>query len=355
MRILGFAGTAKNTGKTTTALQILDLSRQAGLQNALTSIGYDGENLDHVTGLPKPRYLLSPGDLMATADSCLQLGTAAYKIIETTPIRTILGQIVIARVTRAGYGVLAGPNRSTDLLRVYEIFSRLQSDLVIADGALNRLVPLISTDGLVLSTGAALDERIPVVADHAAMLVELMHSPLWKGPAQSTHAISLGWDHHDTIHLSVGSLLTAEIVLEAVHFSPRSPQRLSIPGACGPKLLIQLLANPKFNELNQIILADPLKAIASGTPQSWMEVKQELERRQGQLFVERLVPVHLLTVNPFFPRFYANSWQYEAGEVDKIELLSAVRQKVQSIPVVDIRQPPLPDLLALVGLQRKMK
>jgi hypothetical protein len=353
MRIIGFAGTAKNTGKTTTALQILDLSHQAGLQNALTSIGYDGENLDHVTGLPKPRYFLSPGDLMATADSCLEIGTAGYEIVEKTPIHTILGQIVIARVTQAGFGVLAGPNRSADLQRVYDIFDRLHTDLVFADGALNRLVPLISTDGLVLSTGAALDERIELIAEHAGALVDLIHSPRWEGSIPGGATINLGWDHSASIALSTGSLLTPDTVMEAVRLSPKSPQQLFIPGACKPQILTQLLAEKEFSDLNQVILESPLKAIASGSPQLWKTVIQELERRQGQLFMERILPVHLLTVNPFFPRFHVSTWQYEADEVDKIELLSAVRQKVKSIPVFDIRQPPLPDLLALVGLRGK--
>ena len=64
--ILGIAGTAKNTGKTTTTNAILACLRKRGIAVFLTSIGYDGENLDNVTGLPKPKIPVEPGDIIAT-------------------------------------------------------------------------------------------------------------------------------------------------------------------------------------------------------------------------------------------------------------------------------------------------
>lgn len=109
MHTIGFAGTAKNTGKTTAALQVLDRAAEAGLCLAVTSIGYDGEQRDHVTGLPKPRYALPAGTLLATAEQTLPV-CGRLEILETSPIRTILGQVVIARMTEPGPAALAGPN-----------------------------------------------------------------------------------------------------------------------------------------------------------------------------------------------------------------------------------------------------
>ena len=164
---IGFAGTAKNTGKTTAALHILGLARSAGLHCGLTSIGYDGENKDNITGLPKPRYFLHPGTILATAESCLKGGSAACRVIERTGVQTVLGPVLVAEVTGPGLVVLAGPNRQSDLRVVFQRFSGLGIDLALVDGAFNRIVPLAATDGLVLSTGAALDERIPTLAAHA--------------------------------------------------------------------------------------------------------------------------------------------------------------------------------------------
>ena len=115
MRTIGFAGTAKNTGKTTAALHVLNCCTTAGLTTALTSIGYDGESLDTVTDLPKPRYYLPAGSLLATAERCVMGSSAQLDILENTGIQTVLGTVLVARVRQPGFVVLAGPNRETDL------------------------------------------------------------------------------------------------------------------------------------------------------------------------------------------------------------------------------------------------
>jgi molybdopterin-guanine dinucleotide biosynthesis protein len=73
---LGIAGTAKNTGKTTATAAIIQELRTRGVGFYLTSIGYDGENIDNVTGLPKPKLRVEPGDVVATAERCLAVSTA---------------------------------------------------------------------------------------------------------------------------------------------------------------------------------------------------------------------------------------------------------------------------------------
>ena len=115
MKTIGFVGTAKNTGKTTAALHVLNLVSEAGIVTALTSIGYDGENTDHITGLPKPRYYAEKGMLVATAEPCLRYGSATMTVPVHTGLHTILGEIVIATVAEPGYVVLAGPNRRVDI------------------------------------------------------------------------------------------------------------------------------------------------------------------------------------------------------------------------------------------------
>jgi molybdopterin-guanine dinucleotide biosynthesis protein len=56
MLSLGVLGTAKNTGKTTTLNALLKCLSEKLL--ALTSIGFDGEDLDHITCLPKPNVFV---------------------------------------------------------------------------------------------------------------------------------------------------------------------------------------------------------------------------------------------------------------------------------------------------------
>ncbi|MBU4562316.1 hypothetical protein KKB17_02785, partial [bacterium] len=54
-KVLGILGTAKNTGKTTTTSALLEIANNKNLSVGITSIGYDGEDIDNITGLPKPR------------------------------------------------------------------------------------------------------------------------------------------------------------------------------------------------------------------------------------------------------------------------------------------------------------
>ena len=111
--IIGIAGTAKNTGKTTTTSVILGELYEKKIQVGLTSIGYDGEEIDNITGLPKPRLLLNKGTILATAEKCLKAGSAVYDILETTNITTPLGKICIVKVVEEGLAVVAGPTKQS--------------------------------------------------------------------------------------------------------------------------------------------------------------------------------------------------------------------------------------------------
>ena len=71
--IIGIAGTAKNTGKTTALGALIREATSRRLRVAVTGIGYDGEERDTITGLPKPRLDLPPGTIATTSEACLQV------------------------------------------------------------------------------------------------------------------------------------------------------------------------------------------------------------------------------------------------------------------------------------------
>ena len=60
-KVLGILGTSKNTGKTTTTSALLEIANNKNLSVGITSIGYDGEDIDNITGLPKPRIFAKRG------------------------------------------------------------------------------------------------------------------------------------------------------------------------------------------------------------------------------------------------------------------------------------------------------
>lgn len=350
MRIIGFAGTAKNTGKTTTALAVLAQCVSANLATALTSIGFDGENRDHVTGLPKPRYNVGVGALIATAQKLLRVGSAVVEIRETTAIQTIFGPIMVAEVTKPGTVVLAGPNRQSDLAVVAAIFERLGADVTLVDGALNRLVPLIGTDALVLSTGAAFDERIPVIAEHAAALASLWSPPTFAITLPASLNIQILYSDGATAEIPGGSLLSESAQANLLHSLHHPVHRLVIPFACHPRLLGLILERLPGS---QLVLGDPLKCIASGDPLNWQKVWQDCSRLGVTPSYLHSVPVRLMTVNPFFPRFIASEHRYEPAYVNSAELVEAVQVGITLFPVMDIRQPPEPNFIRLLDLSPK--
>jgi len=354
MRAIGVAGTAKNTGKTTTALEIIRQSAEAGLRTALTSIGYDGEDKDTITGLPKPRYYLPPGMYVATSERCLRAGSAGYTVKAATTVRTILGRIVVAEIDEPGLVVVAGPNRGVDLRLILDIFENLGTDLAIVDGALNRIVPMISTDGLVLATGAALDERIACVARHARAIHEIFAPGRAADSSAWGQRISIRADRGHVTELETGSLLGEDTALQ-IHRLIHGPVRdLVIPGACDPRLIERLLDHG-LNCLREarLVLGSPLKLLASGDPLAWSSLLTEAYGR-GQLveYIEK-IPLLFMTVNPFYPRYLPYAQAYEPANVNKCELLAAVQDEVPGLPVFDIKQPPGPDLLSLLHRSTK--
>ncbi len=352
MKTIGFVGTAKNTGKTTTALHVLAQVRAAGLPAALTSIGFDGETLDHITGLPKPRYFVQPGDWVASAQTCLQAGTARFETILPTGLQTILGEVMLARVSSGGYALLAGPNRRVDLQQLLARIRGLGAALTIVDGALNRLAALTAADGVVVSTGAAFDEQISGLAAHAAAVESLFHlpenaAPGMFDPGRVTLQDAAGVEQH----LAAGSVLDAGTAQQIADWLAAHPSGTCLtPGVFDPRLFAHLLGQVPNLQGASFVFGSPLNLLASGSPLEWRTSLAELAARGGRAACLRPSRLYFMTVNPFYPRYLQKTGQYTPAYVDKIDLLQACRCLIQATPVLDMLQPPLPDVLTLCGL-----
>lgn len=354
MKTLGIAGTAKNTGKTTTSLELIRQSTSAGLRTALTSIGFDGEEIDNVTGLPKPRYLMPRGSYLATAERCLRRGpgSADFRVVRETKIHTVLGPVVVVQITEPGTVLVAGPNRTSDLAKALDVFRDLGADLTIVDGALNRTVPLLQTDGLVLCTGAKLDTRIDYVAEHTRALGRLFSPVLAGDVPASGRRLTIAFPQGRPVELRTGSLVGEDAVQEIRRSLTRPVSHLVIPGACDAGLMRGLLAGQggEFLANARLVFGGALKLVAGGDPVSWSRLFEDVQAR-GQV-VEYLmhVPLLFVTVNPFYPSYLPRLRTFEPALVDAARLLAAVRGSLPGYSVLDIKQAPVPDLLRLLGL-----
>jgi len=353
MKILGFVGTAKNTGKTTAALHMLKLASAANYRIALTSIGFDGENIDHITGLPKPRYYAKPGMVIATAQCCLDYGTAQYKDITSIGIRTILGDIVIATVTEAGNVVLAGPNRRVDLQPLLNRLVDMEIDLTFLDGALNRLAAMTLADGIILSTGAAFNEDIKILTDHISAMEALFLHSQYSGKMPENEVCIQFLQNNKTIQiLSTGSVLDENTLQKIEEWCEEDEVGdIFIPGVFSPHLFKQMAERYAFKFKGKgFIFASPLNLLSSGSPEIWQSCFSDLRKNGTEIRYLISTPLRFITVNPFFPKYLQKTATYSAEYVDKKLLLQLTQNKIQKTPVVDIMQPPHPGLLSLCQL-----
>jgi hypothetical protein len=170
---LALIGLAKNVGKTTTTNHLLSVLVGEGFYQAgelgLTSLGLDGEAVDALTGLPKPRYMPGRGLLVATTLNFLhhaESNGARFEYLRQLPGRTALGPVSLARVLEPGQLIIAGPTLLRELRQTLKLLGNYGAKLGIIDGAINRLgaaAPDV-TDACILCTGCSLAANPTIVA-----------------------------------------------------------------------------------------------------------------------------------------------------------------------------------------------
>src|SRR5579859_4236634 len=211
---LSLVGLSKNVGKTTATNALLQALLDEGFYEAselaLTSLGLDGEAVDALTGLPKPRYIPLAGLLVATTGELLRQAEgegARFERLQQLPGRTALGPVFLARVNQPGQVVIAGPTSLRDLRATLDRFGATGVKLGIVDGAINRLgaaAPAI-TDACILCVGASVAATPELAARRSADVFKRLVTP------QSAHA-----DAYMNMKL--------QTQVRLLHFAPNQPE-----------------------------------------------------------------------------------------------------------------------------------
>ncbi|NLU09855.1 MAG: hypothetical protein GXW90_02735 [Tepidanaerobacter acetatoxydans] len=343
---IGIAGTAKNTGKTTTTSAIFNELYKHKIQVALTSIGYDGEEIDNITGLPKPRLFVKKNTILATAKKCLEAGNADYDILETTDISTPLGKVCIVKVIKEGLAVVAGPNKGSQLNYIKSrMFNDLNCKVILVDGALNRLAPMIETDGIILATGASRNTDIDVLVEETKALYELLNLPtISKDDLQFLSdikkiALVPKDSNAKTVFLKYGSLIDNEIVNEIADIIKEIDIKvIFIPALISEfalKTLNDSIGNSWANK--DLIISDPIKLIIGGNPETMLKEVNRIKCNDGNIKALKNIPLLAITVNPFYPKYRFDKSSYEPGYINKENLLNKMRTSIE-VPVIDIKQ-----------------
>ena len=78
----------------------------------MTSVGRDGEEHDVIDArIEKPRVRAAGGSLVATTDELLRASGLPHELLEQTDVRTPLGRVLVARLTRARHRRGGRPER----------------------------------------------------------------------------------------------------------------------------------------------------------------------------------------------------------------------------------------------------
>ncbi len=351
-RRLALVGLAKNTGKTETLAAILAEHAAAGRRVGVTSIGRDGEAHDVIDArIAKPRIHLQAGSLVASTGALLRASAVAHELLTQTGMRTPLGEVVIAKLAEQGAVEVAGPSAAEDVREVGEEMIGFGAEHVLIDGAIDRRAassPAVA-DGLVMATGAVLDEDIERVVAVTKDAVDLIRLPAADGGLVGREGDGVRADvpaEGGEVQITPERrlVLTAEPA-EIAALLAEHPQAdsLLIDGALSERFLEGLLAArndlspPTRRELARggrgaerggrelrIVVGDPTKVFLSRRGPDWY-------RRQG-LSIEVLRTIHLkaITVNPVAP---------QSHRFDSQQLRELIEAAVADVPVLDVLDP----------------
>lgn len=335
-RIIGIAGTAKNTGKTTTTSAIMERVYSEGITLGLTSIGLDGEMIDNVTGLPKPRITCQKGTFVAIAEACLKASTARIEVVKITEIRTALGRLIVGRVEEPGLVVIAGPNKSSELRMVNSDLESFGCRLILVDGALNRIAPMVETHGLVLATGASRTADINKLTRETRAFAEILDIPTWQ--AAENHV------------LEVSSILNEEMVKELLARISPTVTGIVVSGIIGENSFEKLLQLGKEKLKGRtIVLKDSIKVLVAGAPDRMQEIIASLNEAGVQIAVQKKINLLSITINPFYPRYRYQSRDYEPAYIDKDELKKTLAANL-AVPVVNVLDEGIDELWAALEI-----
>jgi len=336
-KVLGILGTAKNTGKTTTTSALLEIATHQGVSVGLTSIGYDGEDIDNITGLPKPRIFAKKGTLIATAKNCLKSGTAQIKTLKETEISTPLGKIIIGEVMEDGLVIIAGPNKGEELSTVIDKLEKLGNNLILIDGAINRIVPLMKTDALILTTGAARSVSNDFLAKEVQYICHLFNLPkiekkdLMNLKNIEQKVITLIQKDCSKKYLETNSLISLSDIQELINRLNEETQLIFIPGILTEFALNELIKKEvKLLKEKNIIIPNPTHLLVGSNTIFLIDTLLKIN-----LKIIKTIPILAITVNPFYPLYRYENSRYEKGWINREELYNKVKS-VMSIPVIDI-------------------
>lgn len=323
-------GMEKNAGKTTVLNHLLADDRRC--ISAVTSIGYDGEDVDQVTGTDKPSIYVGCGTLVATASNLLGQCDFTRELLGFTGFHTPMGEVLVLRALSDGYAQIAGPSTTAQMGMLIQMLQKYGATRTFIDGAAARksTAAISSSDACILATGASFSHDIEHIVSQTKHYVSLLTLPTTDNEALRHSALATAISAHNTCLLldQNGQLINssdslAETSADLIAAKLAEVKSLVFTGAVTQKLIQRLLAKAKKLVGLQIIAEDGTRFML---PDAQI---QELQQRGATMFVRRSVNLLAVTVNPVSPAGFT---------LDSHHLCERLRQSI-NMPVFDILAP----------------
>lgn len=333
MKTVGVIGTAKNTGKTTTLSFLLRGFLARGSRVGITGIGYDGEDIDNITNLPKPRLYLEKGSIAATSEKCLRTAEAKYETIADTALQTALGSISLVRITKPGVMVIAGPNTKSGLAEILRHFKEVTPcNAVLIDGSLNRISPMSIADKLVFTTGASRDTHIENLVSEMSLVervFRLRRNTGVRGAGTNVRVIDTDGDRE----ICTQSLVDEDdfrLLFDAVN---ANTVKVYIPGLFSPALLAKKIAlvSRRVTRPLECVFHSPVQLLFDTS--SLASLLRQFDDHSIKVSCALMPVLSAITVNPFFPN--QENFSYSASYINKEMLLRRMSANLQT-PVFNV-------------------
>ncbi|MCR4426247.1 MAG: hypothetical protein NUW23_08690 [Firmicutes bacterium] len=300
-QVVGVVGLAKNCGKTTVLNGLIRAAKHAGIPVGVTSCGRDGEPVDAITGLPKPSVVVPAGAFVAMAESTVGQTACSLEIVERLGVHTTAGEVVVAKPGVAGAVEIIGCNHASDLAKARDAMLALGARLVLVDGAAGRAFHASPdvVDGLILSTGAALDGDLQEVVSNTSRALLTLRLPLPPPRLAELAAPVIRAGETGIVRKSgLVDLFQRKTVLghEAELCGMIRPGDLAyVTGKSVGDSLLREIVRLARGQATTVVASDPTRVTAS------QDAISEFEAGGGTLSVLGRAPVIAVTVNPASP------------------------------------------------------
>ncbi len=310
-KVISLVGMSKNAGKTTVLNQLLE---EQNTKCAITSIGLDGEKIDNVNKMPKPRIKVKKGTLIATAEETLKEAEILYAIHENTRINTALGNIIVIEALSEGYVLVAGPSTKTKMKYLVDRLRKYSLDHIFLDGALFR--KSFSTnqivDAMILVTGAAYNKDMEITIKDTKILLDQLSLDISKDnynfplidKSNNGFMITKGFDKDTTLDMIIKNSINVKY--------------LKIKGALTNKIAKRIIDHRIFFINAVIELDDTISFLCDA------RYYEKLKRVNITFQVENKIPVLFLGINPYSPDGYEYDKQQFKKKMQKQTKLKCI-------------------------------